>query len=368
MERRNFLRNCAVSSVASSIPGWGKNMTNEAHPSQNSISQIPLTSSPGDLKGEMLYRVLGRTGEKVSAIGLGGFHVAKTGVSEGESIRLIRTAVDRGITFLDNSWDYNEGQSELRMGKALKDGYRQKVFLMTKIDGRTRSVAQRQIEDSLERLQVEHIDLVQHHEILRFDDADRIFAEGGAMEAVLEAKKAGKIRFVGFTGHKDPRVHLYMLEVAMQHGFHYDTVQMPLNVMDAHFRSFAQMVLPELVKQGIAPLGMKPLGGGDGIILKSKAVTALECLHYALSLPTSVVITGIDKQEALDQAFEAAKTFKALDREQMSQLLAKTAEVARNGHYELFKTTSHFDTTAKHPDWLGGDTPAVQELAPPGVA
>jgi len=369
MERRNFIRIGAASAIAGSISSaWGQNMKKEGRQSENSISQIPLTSSPGELKGEMLYRTLGRTGEKVSAIGLGGFHVAKSGVTEDESIRLIRTAVDRGITFLDNSWDYNEGQSELRMGKALKDGYRQKVFLMTKIDGRTKSVAQRQIEDSLERLQVDHIDLMQHHEILRFDDADRIFAEGGGMEAVLEAKKAGKIRYIGFTGHKDPRVHLYMLQVAAEHGFHYDTVQMPLNVMDAHFRSFAQMVLPELVKQGIGPLGMKPLGGGEGIILKSKTVTALECLHYALSLPTSVVITGIDKQEALDQAFEATKTFKALDREQISQLLAKTAEVAKNGHYELFKTTSHFDTTAKHPDWLGGDTPEVQKLAPPGIA
>jgi predicted aldo/keto reductase-like oxidoreductase len=249
------------------------------------------------------------------------------------------------------------------MGKALKDGYRQKVFLMTKIDGRTKEVAERQIETCLERLKTDHLDLVQHHEIIRFDDPDRIFADGGANDAVLAAKKAGKIRYVGFTGHKDPHIHLYMLKVAGEHDFHFDTVQMPLNVMDAHFRSFAQLVLPELVKQEIGVLGMKSMG--DGVILKSKAVTPVECLHYALSLPTSVVITGIDKPEILDQAFEVAKTFQPFNREQMAQLLAKTKELAMAGKYELFKTSSHFDSTAKHPDWLGGDTQSVQDLAPP---
>jgi predicted aldo/keto reductase-like oxidoreductase len=328
----------------------------------SSMNQIPLTSSTGTRKGDMLYRALGRTGETVSAIGMGGFHIAHPGSTEDESIRLVRAGVDRGITFLDNSWDYNEGQSEIRMGKALKDGYRQKVFLMTKIDGRTKEVAARQIDTCLERLQTDYVDLMQHHEIIRFDDPDRIFAEGGANEAVLEAKKAGKIRYIGFTGHKDPHIHLYMLKVAAEHGFRFDTVQMPLNVMDAHFRSFAQMVLPDLVKQEIGVLGMKSMG--DGVILKSKAVSPLECLHYALSLPTSVVITGIDKPEILDQAFEAAKTFQPMNREQIAQLLAKTKEVAMAGKYELFKTSSHFDSTAKHPDWLGGDVPGVQKLAP----
>ena len=329
------------------------------------MTQIPLTSSAGTRKGDMLYRTLGRTGEQVSAIGMGGFHIAQPGHTEDESIRLVRVAIDRGITFMDNSWDYNEGRSEVRMGKALKDGYRDEVFLMTKIDGRTKEVAARQIETCLERLQTDHIDLVQHHEIIRFDDPDRIFGESGAHEAVLDAKKAGKIRYIGFTGHKDPHVHLYMLKVAAEHGFRFDTVQMPLNVMDAHFRSFAQMVLPELVKQEIGVLGMKAMG--DGVILKSKAVSALECLHYALSLPTSVVITGIDKEEVLDQAFEAAKTFAPMNHQQIARLLAKTKEVAMAGKYELFKTSSHFDSTAKHPDWLGGDTPEVQKLAPPSA-
>jgi len=313
----------------------------------------------------MIYRTLGKTGEHVSAIGMGGFHIGQPKLTEDDSIKLIRAAIDGGINFMDNSWDYNKGQSEIRMGKALKDGYRQKLFLMTKLDGRTKEGATKQINESLQRLQTDHLDLIQHHEIIRFDDPDRIFAENGAQEAVLEAKKAGKVRYIGFTGHKDPHIHLYMLEVAAKHNFHFDTVQMPLNVMDAHFRSFGQMVLPELVKQEIGVLGMKSMG--DGVILKSKAVTPMECLHYALSLPTSVVITGIDKPEILDQAVEAAKTFKPMNREEVARLLAKTKEVAMAGKYELFKTSSHFDSTAKHPDWLGGDTPGVQALAPPSA-
>jgi predicted aldo/keto reductase-like oxidoreductase len=365
VKRRDFFKAAAVFGAASTLPAALAQEKAIAAQENGHMNQIPLTSSAGTRNGDMLYRTLGRTGEKVSAIGMGGFHIAQPGLTEQESIRLVRSAIDRGITFMDNSWDYNEGQSEVRMGKALKDGYRLKVFLMTKIDGRTKEVAEQQIETCLERLQTDHIDLVQHHEIIRFDDPDRIFAGGGAMEAVVDARKAGKIRYIGFTGHKDPHIHLYMLKVAADHGFHFDTVQMPLNVMDAHFRSFAQMVLPELVKQDIGVLGMKSMG--DGVILKSKTVSPIECLHYALSLPTSVVITGIDKPNILDQAFEAAKTFQPMNREQIAQLLAKTKEVALAGKYELFKTSSHFDSTAKHPDWLGGDTPEVQKLAPPAA-
>ena len=333
---------------------------------QADAAKIPRTSSPGILKGQMLYRTLGRTGEQVSAIGLGGFHLGKPGVEEAESIRLIHAAVDRGITFMDNSWDYNEGQSEIRMGKALSQaGYRQKVFLMTKIDGRSRDAAASQIDDSLKRLKTDHLDLVQHHEVIRFEDPDRIFAEGGAMEAVLAAKKAGKVRYIGFTGHKDPHIHLYMLETAARHSFHFDTVQMPLNVVDAHFRSFAELVLPVLIEQQIGVLGMKSMG--DGVILKSGVVTPLECLHYALNLPTSVVITGIDKQQVLDQAFEAVKTFQLMDVQKVASLLAKTQQVATSGRFELFKTTSIFDSTAKHPEWLGGESPDAQTLAPPNL-
>uniref|UniRef100_Q01ZT4 Aldo/keto reductase n=1 Tax=Solibacter usitatus (strain Ellin6076) TaxID=234267 RepID=Q01ZT4_SOLUE len=308
----------------------------------------------------MPLRPLGSTGEKVSCIGLGGSHIGAPKVSDDEAIRIMRSAIDRGLTFMDNSWDYNGGVSEERMGKALRDGYRQKVFLMTKIDGRTRQEAAKQIEESLRRLQTDHLDLVQHHEIIRFDDPDRIFAAGGAQEAVLAAKQAGKVRFIGFTGHKDPHIHLYMLSVCAAHGFHPDTVQMPLNVMDAHFRSFEKLVLPELVKQKIGVLGMKSMG--SSVILKSKVVTPLECLHYALNLPTSVVITGIDSPQILDQAFEAAHTFQPMSKQQIAGLLSKTKPAAEQGQYELFKTSSHFDSTAKHPEWLGEESARVKEL------
>ena len=299
--------------------------------------------------GEMIYRTLGRTGQRVSAIGLGGFHIGSP--PEAEGIKIIRSAIDRGITFMDNSWDYHNGGSEERMGRALRDGYRDKVFLMTKIDGRTKKSAAQQIGDSLKRLQTDRIDLMQHHEIIRVEDPDRIFAEGGAMEAVVEAQKAGKIRYIGFTGHKDPFIHLRMLEVARAHGFHFDAVQMPLNVMDAHFRSFGQQVVPELVKDGIGVLGMKPLG--SGAILQAKVVSPIECLHYALNLPTSVVITGIDKMQYLDQAMEAARTFKPMDQAQVAALLARTRDLAMTGKFERFKTSTGFDATAHNPSWLG---------------
>jgi predicted aldo/keto reductase-like oxidoreductase len=370
MERRNFIKVAVAAGLGSAA---ARTIAQQSPPSKgvepaDNGSGLPRVKDRGELRGEMLYRLLGSTGERVSAIGLGGSHIGRPALLVSESIRLIHQAIDRGITFMDNSWDYNEGQSEMRMGEALsQNGYREKVFLMTKIDGRGKEEASRQIETSLERLKTDRIDLLQHHEILRFDDADRIFAEGGAMEAFLAAKQAGKIRYIGFTGHKDPRIHLYMLETAAKNGFKFDTVQMPLNLMDAHFRSFAQLVVPRLTEQEIGVLGMKTFCGADGIILKSKTVEPLECLHYSLNLPTSVVITGIDKQEVLDQAFNAVKAFRSMDGEQIAALLAKTQKAAAAGHYELFKTTSHFDTTAKHPDWLGGDSPAVQALAPQGA-
>jgi aryl-alcohol dehydrogenase-like predicted oxidoreductase len=311
-------------------------------------------------EGEMKYRTLGQTGEKVSILGLGGFHIGKPPLDEQDAIRIIRTALDHGLNFMDNSWDYNGGQSEIRVGKALRDGYRQKAFLMTKIDGRTRQEAARQIDESLRRLQTDHVDLLQHHEVIRFEDPDRIFAPDGSIEAFLDAKKAGKLRYIGFTGHKDPHVHLYMLEVAKEHGFRFDTVQMPLNVMDAHFRSFEKLVLPELERQDIGVLGMKSMG--SGVILESHTASPVECLHYALSLPTSVVITGIDSDQVLHQAFEVIRTFRPMPAKQISALLAKTAAAAARGRYELFKTTAHFDSTAHNPQWLGGETPRTKEL------
>lgn len=312
----------------------------------------------------MRYRTLGHTGEKVSCIGMGGFHLGKPTLSEDAAIKLIHAGVDRGINFLDNSWDYNKGESERRMGKALKQGdYRKRVFLMTKIDGRTKESAAKQINESLSRLQTDHVDLLQFHEIIRFDDPDRIFSEGGAIEAVLDAKKAGKTRYIGFTGHKDPHIHLYMLEVADKHGFKFDTVQLPINVMDAHFRSFGRLVVPELVKRNIGVLGMKSMG--DAVILKSKTVSAMDCLHYSLNQPTSVVITGIDKPEILDQAFEAARTYQKIGKQKLSAMLAKTAQAAGRGEWELFKTSEHFDSTAKNPAWLGEASPHVKAVAPP---
>jgi aryl-alcohol dehydrogenase-like predicted oxidoreductase len=208
---------------------------------------------------QMIYRELGSTGEQVSAIGLGGWHLSLKHVEEQLATRIVHTAIDRGITFMDNCWDYNGGASEIRMGKALQGGYRDKVFLMTKIDGRSKKEAAKQMDESLQRLQVDHIDLVQYHEVLRFEDPHRIFDPEGAHGAVLEAKEAGKLRYIGFTGHKDPYIHLHMLEVAEQNGFKFDTVQMPLNVMDAHYRSFAKLVVPELTKRNIGILAMKTM-------------------------------------------------------------------------------------------------------------
>ena len=309
---------------------------------------------------EMPMRTLGRTGVKVSVIGLGGWHLGFKYIDEELSIRMIRHAIDNGINFMDNCWDYNDGASEKRMGKALKDGYRDRVFLMTKIDGRTKKDAAKQLDESLERMQTDHIDLVQHHEILRFEDPHRIFDEQGANAALIEARDAGKISFIGFTGHKDPHIHLHMLEVAKENGFECDTVQMPLNVMDAHYRSFEKMVLPELVEQNIGVLAMKTLG--NRMILESKTVTPIECLQYAINLPTSVVITGCESMRDLEQALTAARTFKPMSDEEVGSLLSKTAKAASHGEYELFKTTSIYDGTAAHPEWLGDEPPNVQRV------
>jgi predicted aldo/keto reductase-like oxidoreductase len=371
MQRREFISGVGAAAIlsgnyqanAQASDANSKQPQPAASSSAAAAARIPRVQSPGDKRGEMLYRPLGSTGESVSVIGMGGSHLGLATVTEDEAIRLIHQALERGINFLDNSWDYNEGRSEMRVGKALSQaGYRQKAFVMTKIDGRTKEVAANQIDTSLKRLKVDHIDLLQHHEVIRFDDPDRIFNEGGSMEAVVAARQAGKIRFIGFTGHKDPQIHLYMLDVAKQHGFHFDTVQMPINIMDAHYRSFSQLVVPQALEQKIGVLGMKCFG--DEIILKSGAVQPIDCLQYSLNIPVSVLITGINSQMLLDQAFGAVKSFKPLNEAEVGKLISKTQEVAKNGKYELFKTTSHFDTTARHPDWLGTDSEAVQKLAP----
>lgn len=300
--------------------------------------------------GGIPYRVLGRTGEKVSLVGLGGWHIGKP-ADEREGIEIIRTALDSGINFMDNSWDYHKGASEIRMGKALRDGYRQKAFLMTKIDGRTREAATSQLEESLTRLQVETIDLLQFHEVIHPNDPDRIFAQDGALEAVLAAKQAGKVRYIGFTGHKDPEIHLKMLSAASAHGFTFDAVQMPLNVMDHHYRSFEKNVLPVLLEQGTGVIAMKAIG--FSFFLMSCTATPIECLHYAMNLPVSVVVTGCDSMPILQQALEAARTFQPMSEEEVSSLLARTEEAGSRGRFELFKNTRLFDDTWYSPELLG---------------
>lgn len=296
------------------------------------------------------YRKLGRTRERVSLVGLGGYHIGMQS-DEQDSIKIIRTALDGGINFLDNCWDYNGGNSEIRMGKALRDGYRQKAFLMTKIDGQTKKAAAAQIDESLRRLQTDRIDLLQFHEVIRMIDPERIFAPGGGMEAALEAKKAGKVRYIGFTGHKNPAMHLHMLETSAAHQFHFDAVQMPLNAMDAHYESFGQKVLPVLVKNEIGVLGMKPMGAG--LLLRSNTLTPVECLHFAMNLPTSVVITGCESLANVQQALDAARSFKPLSSTEVAALLARTEQAARNGQFEGYKTTNNFDGTIHNPQWLG---------------
>lgn len=336
--RREFFERTFAATIAASVAGaaniaWG-----------------------AESAGEVPRRTLGRTGEKVSAIGLGGGHIGHRGLDEQGAIRIVRTALDSGINFLDNCWDYNGGQSEIRMGKALLDGYRRKAFLMTKVDGRDKKTAQQQLDESLRRLQTDHLDLLQFHEIIRMEDPSRVFAPGGALEAVLEAKKAGKVRYIGFTGHKSPEIHLKMLETADRHHFRFDTVQMPLNVMDAHYDSFEKKVVPVLVKKHIGILGMKPMGGSAATgsnIMQSKTVTPVECLQYALSLPTSVVITGCESMEILQQALDTVRNFRPLSSNKVAMLLAKTDQASQNGQYEIYKSSTRFDGTVHNPQWLG---------------
>jgi aryl-alcohol dehydrogenase-like predicted oxidoreductase len=302
-------------------------------------------------------RRLGRTEEQVSCIGMGGFHIGHPDQPDGDAVKLIHAAIDRGITFMDNCWDYNAGNSELRMGRALSvAGYRDRVFLMTKNDGRTKDAFNAQLEQSLNRLLTDHLDLIQFHENIRPDDADRIFAPGGAFEAAIAARDAGKVRFIGFTGHKDPALHLHMIEVADRHDFTFDTVQMPVNIFDAHYQSFASNVIPAAQQRDMGILAMKTFG--DKVLLEAanQAGTMLDpikMLHYGLSQPVSVVITGIDKPEILDQALTAATTFAPLTQAQIDALLAQSAPLAGDGKHEYYKTTHFFDSTVQNPSWLG---------------
>jgi diketogulonate reductase-like aldo/keto reductase len=287
-------------------------------------------------RGGIPYRVLGHTGEKVSLLGIGGAHIGEANVTEALGIQIVRTALDAGVNFLDNAWDYNSGRSELRMGLALRDGYRAKAFLMTKVDGRDAKTATSQLDESLKRLQTDHVDLIQLHDIHATDEAEKVFGPGGAIEGLVAARKAGKTRYIGFTGHKDPSFHLHLLQVADQHGFLFDAVQMPLNVLDAHFKSFGQQVLPVLNKKNIGVLGMKPMSARD-VFKANTGLTGIECLHFAMNLTLSVCITGCDSMEILNQALTAVRTFKPMGEIDVAMLLSKTETVAADGQFETYK-------------------------------
>ena len=330
MERREFIKSAAGAAFASVV----------------GVPQQAFAAT-----GEIPRRTLGRTGAKVSIVGIGGYHIGSKSVSEEMGIRIVRTALDSGINFLDNCWDYNDGESERRMGRALRDGYRQKAFLMTKVDGRTAVEAQRQLDESLSRLQTDHIDLIQVHEVIRMNDPERVFAPGGAMETLEKARKAGKVRFIGFTGHKSPAMHLHMIETATKHNYTFDTVQMPINVMDAQYNSFAGQVIPVASRLKMGILGMKSIGGG--VFVQSKTVKPVECLHYAMSQQVDCVITGCDSMTILDQALGLARNFQPLSHAEIKELLARTSTEAANGELEKYKNSTNFDGTGHNPQWLG---------------
>ena len=289
--------------------------------------------------GEVPRRPLGRTGVEVSALALGGSHIAEA-KSKRESLQIVREAVDAGIDFMDNAWEYHDGQSEELMGEALAGGLRQKVFLMSKVctHGRDRKTAMRQLEQTLRRLRTDYLDLWQVHEVIHDNDPDLHFARGGVIEALEQAQREGKVRFVGFTGHKDPAIHLKMLA----YDYPFDTCQLPLNPFDATFRSFEQQVLPELLRRGIAPIGMKSFGGG-GEAIKRRVVTASEALRYAMSLPVAATVSGIDSLKVLRQNLRIARTFTPMSAAEMQELRTRCAEDAADGHFELYKTSKKYD-------------------------
>ena len=290
------------------------------------------------MRGEIPRRRFGRHDDEVSALALGGYHLGSI-KSKREAVALIQSAIDEGITFLDNAWEYHEGRSEEVMGQAIADR-RDRVFLMTKLctHGRGERVAMRQLHESLRRLQTDHLDLWQIHECVYYNDPERHFADGGAVEALLQAREQGKVRYIGFTGHKDPAIHLEMLA----QGFPFDSCQLPLNGFDAAFKSFEQQVLPELQRQGIAPIGMKSLGG-DGRAVKKRAVKAADALRYAMSLPVVTTVSGIDSMKVLRQNLRIARSFMPMSTDEMASHRRRLAEDAADGRYELYKTTAQHD-------------------------
>jgi uncharacterized protein len=347
MERRNFLKQAAAA-----LAGWkslaGRDLSAQARlDGAAAHSPLPAVTTVNGIG----RRKLGRADAEVSIIGIGGYHLGLSHVSEAEAIRIVRKGLDEGINFLDNCWDYNDGASEERMGKALQEGYRQKAFLMTKIDGRTGASARQQLEQSLMRLKTDHIDLLQIHEVIRMGDPEQAFQPGNVIDVLKQARQEGKIRYIGFTGHKSPSIHLHMIETADQHGFTFDTVQMPVNALDEHYDSFQQKVIPAAQKHGMAILGMKPLS--NGAILKTNTVSAPEALHYAMSVPVTVTITGCDSLGVLEQALGVARNFKPMDEQQKIATLQKTAPAGMAGKFEQYKSSQIYDGTTNSPQWLG---------------
>lgn len=351
MDRRDFIK--TVAAGVGAVTALGTATADAASTAPASVVPRPGTvTATIPQHPDMKYRALGRTGEAVSLVGIGGYHLAKPGgMNNDEAIRVVHASIDAGINFCDNCWDYNNGESEVRLGRALsQQGYRKRAFLMTKIDGRTAKAAMGQIETSLSRLQTDHLDLLQFHEIIRPDDPARVFAQGGALEAVLKAREQGKLRYIGFTGHKSPAIHASMFEIADSHGFHFDSVQMPLNVMDAHYDSFEKTVVPMAVARGTGIIGMKAFG--DPFILQSRVMPPMQMLQYPMSLPISSQMTGIDSMDILHQALEAVRTYSPPTPEFRAALLARSAQIAMTGKTELYKTTEHFDGTNHNPQWL----------------
>ncbi len=327
--RRRFLRASLLGTIAAPIAGAGSGLL---------AGEAPAGPAPAaEVVNGMPYRPLGKTGARVSLLGVGGHNIGSI-ASTDDAIRVIRTALDEGINFLDNAWEYHQGKSEERMGLALADGYRAKAFLMTKVCGRDEKTAREHLEDSLRRLKTDVIDLWQFHEINYDNDPDLVFAREGAIHAALKAREQGKVRFIGFTGHKSPHIHRKMLE----RDFPWDAVQMPLNVLDAHYRSFAREVVPVLVERRIGIIGMK--SAAAGAIIRGAGVAPADCLRYAFNLPVSVVVSGMDSVEMARQNIATAKAFKPLAGEELAALLDRVRGVAGDGRFERFKSTQDFDS------------------------
>jgi predicted aldo/keto reductase-like oxidoreductase len=349
MERRNFLKQM---SATAALAGLKSAVGQSAHLNTSltgAAAHIPLpivTTVNG-----IGRRKLGRANAEVSIIGIGGYHLGLPNVTEQDAIRIVHTGLDQGINFLDNCWDYNAGVSEERVGKALQGGYREKAFLMTKIDGRTGTAARQQLEQSMARLKTDHIDLVQIHEVIRMTDPEQAFRPGNVIDVLQQARKEGKIRFIGFTGHKSPDMHLHMIATADKHGFVFDTVQMPVNALDEHYNSFGQKVIPVAHEHGMAILGMKPLS--NGAILKTNTISAVEALHYAMSVPVTMTITGCESIANLEQALGVARNFKPMSEQQKLAVLQKTAPVSDAGRFEAYKSSHIYDGTVNNPQWLG---------------